>query len=190
MKYQAKQYLNLTKYCNFLKGIFYVIGSCLSITIIHKQMTTLYGSIINIMVLKIFIRNIVLVLTLGLATIMAADSDDGTETVSIRGTLSVSLAATLAITDTAVTGPPIALYAMGCAVVDSVKSLYNRVCCLGYRGEERILLRQRANRQFLQTCFYASSGLLIMNDALSRICTGNSSNIGTVALGLAGAADS
>lgn len=120
---------------------------------------------------------------------MAADDGDNTEKVSARGTLSVVLAATLAATDPAVTGPPIALYALSCALVDSTKSLCNRVGCLFACGEERVVLKQRADHQLLQSCFYTSASLIILSDSMYKVCTGFSSNIGSIALAFSGAAD-
>lgn len=143
------------------------------------------------MVLKIFIRNIILVWALCLATIMAADDYNSAEKGSIRGALSVTLAATLATTDQVVTGPPIALYAMCCAAVDSTKYLCSRVRCLDYNNspEERAFLRQQADRQFLQTLSYASASLFILNDFIWRVYAGHSSNIGAVVLALIGATE-
>lgn len=142
------------------------------------------------MILKIFFKNLVLILILCLATIMAADDYENAEKGSIRGALSVTLAVTLATTDPVVTGPPIAFYAMCCAAVDSTKFLCNRIRCLGYNNrEERAFLNQQADRQFVRTLSYASASLLILNDSICRLRTGYSSNIGAVALALIGAAD-
>ncbi len=93
-------------------------------------------------------------------------------------------------TDQAVTGPPIAIYAIGCAAFESTKGLFNRVRCLSCGVEELAHLRHQADLQFLQTYSYAAASLLILNDYIYRLWTGDSANVGAIALGFTGAADS
>lgn len=126
-----------------------------------------------------------------------AGGNERGEKVNIRKPLTIALAATLLATDPLVSGPPIALYAMCCAVVvatDAVaarKSLYDRVRHfeVGYRDAEWTLLKQQADGKLLQGFFYFSSSLLILYDCIYRLYTGKPSNAGMVALMFSGAMD-